>query len=201
MPRFADCLRSVWQALRRPSVKYSLQSLLVTGFIAGIIFWGGFHTVVEATNTMEFCTSCHEMRNTVYVEYKETIHYANRSGVRATCADCHVPKEWFYKMKRKVEATGELYGKIMGSIDTKEKFEAKRAALAHNVWKRMKETDSLECRNCHSSEGMSPEKQSEKAQARHTKGKAEGKTCIDCHFGIAHKEPEGPGPLELFAKK
>ena len=201
MSRLIVRLKSFWQAIRRPSLKYSLLSLLGVGFFVGIIFWGGFHTVVEATNTMEFCTSCHEMRSTVYVEYKETIHYANRSGVRATCADCHVPKEWFYKMKRKVEATGELYGKFMGTIDTKEKFEAKRAALAHNVWKRMKETDSLECRNCHSTAGMSPEKQTEKAQARHAKGKAEGKTCIDCHYGIAHKEPEGPGPQELFSKK
>ena len=39
--------------------------------------------------------------------------------------------------------------------------------------------------------------QSERAKARHAKGKAEGKTCIDCHFGIAHKEPDGPGPQEL----
>jgi cytochrome c-type protein NapC len=44
---------------------------------------------------------------------------------------------------------------------------------------------------------MSTELQSEKAQARHKKAKAEGMTCIDCHFGIAHKEPEGPGPQEL----
>lgn len=193
----AVCAR-VWAVLKKPSVKYSVLSLLGTGFFIGIFFWGGFHTVVEATNTLEFCTSCHEMRSTVFVEYKETIHYANRSGVRASCSDCHVPREWFYKIKRKIQATGELYGKFTGSIDTKEKFEAKRAQLAHNVWKRMKETDSLECRNCHSTEGMSPERQSEKAQARHAKGKAEGKTCIDCHFGIAHKEPEGPGPLELF---
>jgi cytochrome c-type protein NapC len=198
MSRLIAVCKSTWDVLKKPSIKYSLAGLLGTGFVVGILFWGGFHTAMEATNTLEFCTSCHEMRNTVFVEYKETIHYANRSGVRASCSDCHVPREWFYKVKRKIEATGELYGKFTGSIDTKEKFEAKRAQLAHNVWKRMKETDSLECRNCHSTEGMSPERQSEKAQARHAKGKSEGKTCIDCHFGIAHKEPEGPGPLELF---
>jgi cytochrome c-type protein NapC len=48
---------------------------------------------------------------------------------------------------------------------------------------------------------MSPDKQNEKAKSRHAKGLAEGRTCIDCHYGIAHHEPEGPGPQELFDKK
>lgn len=83
---------------------------------------GGFNTVMEATNTLEFCISCHEMRDNVYQEYKETIHFTNRTGVRATCSDCHVPKDWGHKMMRKVQASGEIYGKLMGTIDTKEKF-------------------------------------------------------------------------------
>jgi cytochrome c-type protein NapC len=153
---------------------------------------------MEATNTLEFCTSCHEMRDTVFQEYKETIHFANRSGVRAICSDCHVPRDWLHKVTRKIQATGELYGKIVGTIDTPAKFEAKRAELAQNVWRVMKATDSRECRNCHSEAAMSSDLQSERAQARHSKAKANGKTCIDCHFAIAHNEPEGPGPQELF---
>jgi cytochrome c-type protein NapC len=190
--------RRAWSALRRPSARYSLLALLATGFVGGILFWGGFHTALEATNTLEFCVSCHEMRDTVYQEYKETIHFANRSGVRALCSDCHVPRDWAHKVARKIQATGELYGKLVGSINTPEKFEAKRAEMAGHVWKRMKETDSLECRNCHSVESMSADLQSERAQKRHATGIAEGMTCIDCHFGIAHNEPEGPGPQELF---
>jgi cytochrome c-type protein NapC len=65
----------------------------------------------------------------------------------------------------------------------------------------MKANDSHECRNCHKDDAMSAELQSEKAQARHKKARAEGLTCIDCHFGIAHKEPEGPGPRELTMVK
>jgi cytochrome c-type protein NapC len=196
----AGAMRRLWAALRRPSAKYSLLTLLVVGGIAGVIFWGGFNTVLEATNTMKFCTTCHEMGQ-VYAEYKETIHYSNRSGVRATCPDCHVPREWGPKVWRKIIATRELWGKMTGVIDTPEKFEKHRAELAQRVWGRMKANDSLVCRNCHSKEGMSPEKQSEKAKSRHAKGIAEGRTCIDCHYGIAHQEPEGPGPQELFADK
>lgn len=191
-------LRRTWRSLRTPSAKYSLLSLLTIGFFTGIFFWGGFNTALEATNTLPFCISCHEMRDTVYQEYTGTIHFSNRTGVRATCSDCHVPKDWTHKLARKVRASGELYGKLTGVIDTPEKFEAKRAELAHRVWKRMKETDSLECRNCHTAEAMSEELQSARAWKQHQKGLESGKTCIDCHFGIAHREPEGPGPQELF---
>jgi len=30
-----------------------------------------------------------------------------------------------------------------------------------------------------------------RAQIRHAEGKQEGKTCIDCHKGIAHRLPAG----------
>jgi cytochrome c-type protein NapC len=177
--------------LRRPSAKYSLLSLLVVGFFSGIIFWGGFNTAMEATNTLEFCISCHEMRDNVYQEYKKTIHYTNRTGVRATCSDCHVPKDWTHKIIRKVQATGEVWGKITGSISTPEKFEAKRLQLAESEWARMKGSDSRECRNCHSFDSMDVEKQKQRGSKMHKIGLAEKKTCIDCHKGIAHKKPKG----------
>jgi len=180
-----------WRALRKPSAKYSLLTLLVGGFVAGIIFWGGFHTVVEATNTEAFCIGCHEMRNNVYEEYKKTIHYSNRTGVRAVCSDCHVPKEWGPKMLRKIQASREVYGKVTGSIDTREKFEAKRLSLAENEWKRMKANNSLECRNCHSMVSMDPEKQKPRARKQHELAQRDGETCIDCHKGIAHQKPKG----------
>jgi cytochrome c-type protein NapC len=153
------------------------------------------------TSTEAFCISCHEMKDNVYAEYQGTVHDTNRTGVRAICTDCHVPREPVALIKRKLEASKELFYKFVSpSIDTPQKFEAKRHELAIRVWKRMKETDSMECRNCHHAEKMNPELQTAKAKARHAKGVAEGMTCIDCHFGIAHKEPEGPGPRELFAK-
>lgn len=183
-------LSRLMAALRRPSVHYSLASLLLVGFVAGIIFWGGFNTALEATNTEEFCISCHEMRDNVYPEYKETIHYSNRTGVRATCPDCHVPKEWGYKMVRKVQASRELWGKMVGTIDTPEKFEAKRLTLARSEWKRMKNSDSRECRNCHSFDSMDTEKQKQRGRKQHEMAIADNMTCIDCHKGIAHHLPE-----------
>lgn len=181
-------MNSILEKLKRPSAA-SLGSLLIGGFVAGVIFWGGFNTAMEATNKESFCISCHEMEENVYREYQNTIHYSNRSGVRATCPDCHVPKPWVHKMIRKIQASNELLHKALGSIDTPEKFEAKRLKLAQNVWKTMKATDSRECRNCHDYDSMDFVAQQRRAVTRHTEGFEDGKTCIDCHKGIAHSLP------------
>ena len=163
---------------------------LLVAFVLGILFWGGFNWAMEMTNTEDFCISCHEMRDNVYAEYVNTVHYNNRTGVRATCPDCHVPKEWIYKVKRKIQATNELYHKALGSIDTREKFEAKRLQLARNVWTAMKETDSRECRNCHDFDSMDYVAQGRRGRKEHQEGFAKGMTCIDCHKGIAHELPD-----------
>jgi nitrate/TMAO reductase-like tetraheme cytochrome c subunit len=159
-------------------------------FIVGILFWGGFNTAMEYTNTMGFCISCHEMEQTVYKEFKESAHFKNASGVGAVCADCHVPRDWGAKMWRKIRASNEIYHKLMGSIDTPEKFEAKRLELAERVWASMEENNSRECRNCHDYQRMDFHKQERRAQEKMEPALEEGKTCIECHKGIAHNLPE-----------
>lgn len=183
-----SAIKKIIEKLGKPSAA-SLGSLLIGGFVAGIIFWGGFNTAMEATNTETFCIGCHEMEENVYREYKNTIHYSNRSGVRATCPDCHVPKPWIHKIKRKIQASNELLHKALGSIDTPEKFEAKRLELARHVWAAMKETDSRECRNCHDYQSMDYVAQQRRGRHGHIEGFDQGKTCIDCHKGIAHSLP------------
>ncbi|MGR3615193.1 MAG: NapC/NirT family cytochrome c [Paracoccaceae bacterium] len=183
-------IRTLWTTIRRPSVHYSLGFLTMGGFVMGIIFWGGFNTAMELTNTETFCTGCHEMRDNVHAELKPTIHYSNRSGVRATCPDCHVPHEWTNKVARKMQASKEVWAKIFGTINTREKFLEHRLVLAQNEWARLKANDSLECRNCHSAESMDITRQSPRAADFHERLLFTGeKTCIDCHKGIAHELP------------
>lgn len=185
-----NILKRTWGLLKTPSAKYSLLTLLVVGFFSGIIFWGGFNTAMEATNQLEFCIGCHEMRDNVYQEYKKTIHFANRTGVRAICSDCHVPKDWTHKMIRKIQASQEVWEKLSGWVDTSEKFEAHRMEMATSEWARMKKSDSRECRNCHNFDAMSGDVQKQTVYNKHMKAKAEGGTCIDCHKGIAHHLPK-----------
>jgi len=161
-------------------------------FVAGVVVWGGFNTAMEATNTMTFCVSCHEMRDNVYTEYKGTVHYHNRTGVQAICSDCHVPKSWGHKLVRKIKATNELYHWALGTIDTPEKFEAHRLELARNVWSEMKDNGSRECKNCHSFTNMHWEKQGDRAQKAMKAAVEDDVSCIECHKGIAHKLPDFP---------
>jgi len=187
-------IQRYWNILKRPSAHLSLGFLTIGAFIAGIMFWGGFNTAMEATNTEAFCTGCHEMRDNVYAELQGTIHFTNRSGVRAICSDCHVPHSWTAKIARKMQASKEVWGKIFGTIDTREKFEAHRLQLANNEWRRLKANNSLECRNCHQFESMDFTKQSKRAVNAHSTQLASGeKTCIDCHKGIAHQLPNMEG--------
>ena len=190
-------LRRWWAALRKPSAKYSILAIFAVSFVAGIVFWGGFNTGMEATNTLGFCITCHEMRDNVYAEYQDTIHDKNRVGGHVACADCHVPHEPGPLIWRKVNATFEIWGKLTGVIDTKEKFRAHRAELAKRVWTRMLTTNSLECRNCHKIDAFDPDKQSDKGKAAHAKAEKLGMTCSECRYAIAHDEPKGPGPQEL----
>lgn len=189
-----NTIRISWKTFSTPAAHYSLGFLTLGGFIAGIIFWGGFNTALEVTNTEAFCISCHEMQDNPYQELQETIHFTNRSGVRAMCSDCHVPHDWTYKIARKMQASKEVWGAVFGTINTPEKFEAKRRQLAEHEWARLKANDSLECRNCHEFEAMDFTRQSERAAIQHGSALATGeKTCIDCHKGIAHHLPDMTG--------
>jgi cytochrome c-type protein NapC len=165
--------------------------LFFIAFIVGIILWGGFNTVLDRTNTMTFCISCHEMKNTVYQEYKHTIHSINRTGVKATCPDCHVPKEWSRKFVRKIMASKEIFYKITGTIDTVEKFYKKRLELARKVWSSLEKSDSRECRNCHNFQSMNFSLQKSRSKNVHVLARERNKTCIHCHKGIAHQLPDG----------
>ncbi|WP_165354790.1 NapC/NirT family cytochrome c [Tropicimonas sp. IMCC6043] len=164
--------------------------VLFGGIIAGIVLWGGVHTAMDYSSRTEFCISCHEMRDFVYEEYKETPHFSNPSGVQATCSDCHVPEQWGPKIVDKIMASRELYGWAIGKIDTPEKFEAHRLELAERVWDHMEATDSRECRSCHSDQAMDFHAQAPEAAKQMQVGFAKGETCIDCHKGIAHNMPD-----------
>ena len=186
--------RWLGRLLFRPSTKIGLGILIIIGFAGGVWFWWGFNTALEATNKEEFCLSCHTMHDNLLPELQKTVHWKNRTGVRARCPDCHVPHKLSDKIARKMQASKEVWGKIFGTINTRDKFLAMRRELAEREWTRLKANDSLECRNCHQLESMDFTLQSPRAQAMHSTLLASGeKTCIDCHKGIAHHLPDMAG--------
>ena len=198
----ARTARKIWEAIKGDSnspgkvaLRVAVTGAVVIVVIMVVAIAGA--TGLAWTGTMKFCISCHEMRDNVYAEYQDTIHDLNRHGVRVVCSDCHVPHEPGPLILRKINATFEIWGKLTGIIDTKQKFKEHRAELAKRVWTRMLTTNSLECRNCHKVDAFDPDKQSEKSKNSHAKAEKQGMTCIECHYAIAHDEPRGPGPQEL----
>lgn len=159
--------------------------------IVGVMGAVGFETAVGYTNTVEFCTSCHSQQFP-FEELKKSTHWSNRTGVHAGCPDCHVPHSFFPKMYAKIMAYKDVYHELMGTIDTKEKFEEHRWEMANRVWEKMKATNSRECRSCHAFDHMDLSAQDRLARKKHEKAVDRGETCIDCHKGIVHQLPESP---------
>jgi len=171
--------------------KCSMLRMIVIGIVGGIMIWGGLNMGMEYTNRSEFCMSCHEM-TIPFEELKKTVHYKNRSGTTVQCSDCHVassktPTDYIFKSFQKLMAARDVIGHIKGTVDTPEKFDAHRLTMAERVWERMKDRDSKECRNCHDFKTMDPAKQKDRSVTKHEGAIEDGKTCIDCHKGIAHK--------------
>ncbi len=161
-------------------------------FAAGAFAMLSFEVVMYQTSTEKFCTTaCHSMATFTAPEWRDSIHYSNRSGVKATCSDCHIPKVYPQSLWAKAYDGGRhMIAEILGTIDTQEKYEARRVLMAEYVWRNMKKNDSRECRNCHDPQFMELASQNQRAARAHQQGSQQGQTCINCHKGIAHKTPD-----------
>lgn len=173
-------------------------------FLVGIAATGGFFGAVQLASTEQFCTSCHEM-NTPFQELSHSLHHANAFGIRATCADCHVPPTFVAGMMRHAAASVEVWGHLRGELDTPAKYEARRLQLAQKIWKEFKANDSAECRSCHTVAAMAVSKPPTSpssgpagvSSAAMHQSLSPGLTCIDCHKGVAHTLPKEPEPTAM----
>jgi cytochrome c-type protein NapC len=168
--------------------------LVASGFLVGTLFVLAFASAVDYTNTTEFCVSCHSV-SIAYEEYQQSWHYENASGVRASCADCHVPTAIGPKLLAKVMAAKDVYHELAGTIDTPEKYEQRRWLMANRVWQKMEATDSRACRGCHVDHAMNLKEQESTAKKKHRRARESGETCISCHKGVAHHEPLEPAKI------
>lgn len=187
-------LRRFFRWLFTPSASVSVFWLLLIGLFAGAAATIGTQAMVHATGSVEFCGgACHSMRAFTMPEYTQSVHYNNRTGIRAGCSDCHVPHDYprilFYKAAAGVR---DAIAEARGVISTKEKYEQHRWRMANRVWDEMRANNSANCRSCHDPAAMAGDKQSEFARRMHDEFRQGKATCIDCHKGVAHAEPEEP---------
>ena len=183
-------LRKLIHTLRRPSARHSLGALLAVGLVVGAASVPTFTYVIHETSTDAFCLTCHAQD--IGLEMEGRVHYDNGLGVRVSCYECHLPRAFWPKVIAKSKSgVKDVYHTLLGTIDTYEKFEAHRMHMATVTWAAMNENDSRECRYCHDESRWDLSAQTEKAQEYHSPALANGKTCIDCHKGMAHNLPEG----------
>ncbi len=164
----------------------SVLGLIVLGAAGGIIAAAGFDTAMKATSSQEFCLSCHEMKQFAWQESLHKAHAANRAGFEVSCGECHIPKAFVPKMRRKIIAAREVWHHWLGTIDSAEKYEHHRQRMAERVWADMEADNSAACRNCHQLDKM---RVPDPILQMHRNALDGGMTCINCHRGIAHKLP------------
>jgi len=187
-------IRRFFRWLFSPSARWSVFALLLVGVAAGTVMALSIHLAMSFTDRDDFCgTACHSHEKFVYPKHKTSIHYSNRTSVRAKCVDCHVPHTYPAKLIKKAKAgIRNIIAEARGVISTQEKFDKERWRLANIVWDEMRANNSANCRACHNNKEMDSKKQTESAQKIHkrfTTGKA---TCIDCHSAMEHEQPEKP---------
>ncbi len=186
-------LKIIKEVFLKPPVRIGLGVLVTGGFIAGAVTWQGFNIAMEATNQEQFCLNCHTMHDNLLPELQKTVHWNNRTGVRARCPDCHVPHNFTDKIARKMQASREVWGQLVGTIDTREKFKEHRIVLARREWKRLSANGSRECRVCHDYGDMDFNSMRPASQVRMRRAAERNQSCIDCHKGIAHQLPDMKG--------
>ena len=140
-------------------------------------------------SSQNFCAfTCHVMESTVYQELKQSKHWTTPSGVRPTCADCHVSGRLTFAMWDHFIGTGELFVWLFNDLSKPGAFDALRPAAADRVRFQMLGNDSEKCRDCHVMEGIKPQRK--RGQRMHDSATEDGTTCIVCHYNLVHKEVE-----------
>ena len=179
-----------WRRLRSPSARWSVAALVGLGIVLSAIAVIGTQVMVHVTGTDAFCGgACHSMQ-WVAQEHKASTHGATRTGMVATCHDCHIPREYPHLLWYKaVAGTKDVIGEMRGVISTEEKFRAERKRMATLVWEEYKGNDSRACRGCHVFSAEVLAKQQEAAKAVHQPVLEGRATCIDCHKGVGHLAP------------
>lgn len=165
-------------------------TLLAIGIGLGWLSLSGARAVLEQSSSTEFCLSCHSME-TAYKEYQGSVHFSNAKGIRAECADCHIPNDTLGYAIAKLKFSADIYHEFAsGRIDSDEKYETHRADMASTVWSQLKANDSATCRNCHNETAMELYNQDREARNMHQYAVDNNQTCIDCHKGVAHLLPK-----------
>jgi len=161
--------------------------LIVLALIPVVVIasWAGTEFLLEKSSGAEFCTTCHTMEPMVRA-YEKTIHGGNNKlGIKAKCADCHLPHDnsLNYMFTKAKTGLTDIWSQMTYDEDNPPNWAEKRRHRDRYVF------DSG-CLKCHGEKasgddpshpayfagGDSPFKGQEKFR------------CVNCHFYVGHSD-------------
>jgi nitrate/TMAO reductase-like tetraheme cytochrome c subunit len=158
---------------------------LVVGGLGGILFMVFLIEFDHYTSSNTFCTTCHSM---TYADarYRQSVHYDSASGVRASCGDCHVSPGVFAATWDHAVGGKDLFKQLFGPDYDDPVINAlllPEAAFSAREWFRKR--DSATCKRCHTLEAIQGKRADTAAIHRE---ETAGKTCVDCHYNLVHRQ-------------
>jgi nitrate/TMAO reductase-like tetraheme cytochrome c subunit len=174
-------------------------ALIALGVVVGVGGVAGTTWLVNATSSTNFCaTACHSMQWAA-AAYERGPHYTTSYGVRAGCADCHIPYEdrpatplqyvFGTLWTKGIDGSHDIYAKLIGTISDRARWEANRPRLTAEAEAFFRSTNSVTCQGCHKLDAFSPTGRSAfMANAVHS-GLINAATvdCLKCHSGVGHR--------------
>lgn len=186
---------------RSGATRLAVIALLAAGALIGIAIAGATTWMVNASSSSNFCaTECHSMQWAA-ASWERSPHFRNEFGVRASCADCHIPFEdrpatpvqyvFGTLWTKGLAGTEDVVAKLRGVISDEAKWNAEKPRLEAKVKAWFQHTNSETCQGCHKLDAFEPTGPSAfMATAVHSGLiQADRVDCLQCHSGIAHVDP------------
>ncbi len=143
----------------------------------------------EFSRTETFCTSCHSMKP-MGREYRESIHYSSRSGVRARCGDCHVSQNIVAALWEHFMAAQMVLGEVLHDFKDPVETEKRRPEMAFKARRWFIKTGSKTCKKCHVLEAIMGSRAGIGAVHLDDAAKKDG-NCVECHINLVHRYVPG----------
>ena len=158
------------------------------GLLVGVFAMVALGGTMNKTSTSEYCMSCH-VHEQADADWKKSLHYNSKSGVKTDCIECHLPPKEdgflkYYMAKSKMGAK-DIWTKMTKDAD-KIDWESKRE-LEHA----RKIVHNATCEKCHVN--LYPEGISDDGITAHLHYEENveklGLDCISCHLNVGHDMP------------
>ncbi len=177
--------------------------LLALGALIGTASLIGVTEAVRLSSTEEFCTTaCHSMQWATE-SHQRSVHYSNSLGLRAGCADCHLPYrnrhpaslEYLELVAHKMRiGLRDIFTEARGTIDTREQWEQERPRLSQQVERWFTEGRSTSCQQCHDLKAFGGDYSQMTKMVHADLMNAETVNCIKCHKRVGHVYEKAPEP-------